>query len=477
MGSLILQQLYDYTDYQVCTAVLTDRMWGYALNIVDPGGGESYVSLRTYHTFRNLVADNGLFKPIFDTVTKKLADALGISLDIQRIDSTHFQSDMKKLSRLSLFVKTTNYFLKDLEKKYPTEFENLDPEIKEKYSTVKKDNKHDNDYFGKIRPSERDAQLETAVKNLHSLVSQFKENVQISSFKSFINLQRIINEQCTIKIVDDKEEANPKDPKEIAGNSLQNPSDPTASFDHRKGQGYQFQVAETCSESATEKGEKPKKNLITYVHVEGAHNSDANALIPAVDDLVANDLKPKKLLGDTPYGSEENIKYADKFGIEVIAPTPGSAPKNTTSLAEFKVNDGGIIIKCPEGQKPWNALPSTREDGQMRVYFDFKICKNCPSCESCPVKINNESVSISYTASQMNIAKHRQYELTEKFKKSYRMRSGIEATNSNLKRRFHLERLRVRGLAAVGLVASLKALALNILRVGSMTDLVKKETK
>jgi hypothetical protein len=472
MGALILQQMHDYTDCQTIDALLVDRAWEYALNIIDPGGGESSVSLRTYKTFRNLVADNGLFKPIFDTVTAELAGAMGVCLDLQRMDSTHFQSDMKKLTRLNLVVKTTNKFLSVLEKKHIKDFENLDPELKKNYLKI---DKIDNEYFGKIKPSERTSRLESAVNDLHTLVTQFKENDKIASLKQFNHLQRLLNEQCTVEIVNGKEEAKPKNPKEISGNSLQNFSDEDASYSGHKGQGYQLQIVETCAESATEKGEKPKKQLITHVHVEGAHNSDANALHPAVDDLIANKLKPEKLVCDTSYGSDENIKYAKNAGIDLIAPTPGCAPKDKFSLAEFVVEDG-IIKKCPEGQKPWNITPSSQENGQVRIDFNIEVCKNCSRCEFCPLKINDKLAWISYTASQMSIAQHRKFELTEEFKKSYRMRSGIEATNSHLKRRFHLGRLRVRGLGAVSLVANFKALALNILRAGRVADLVAIET-
>jgi hypothetical protein len=199
MGTLILQQAFDFTDTQTCLALLTDRCWEYALSIVDPGSLESNVSLRTYRTFRKLVADNGMFKPIFDSVTKNIATSLNVNLDNQRLDSTHFQSDMKKMSRLGLVVKTTDNFLKNLKKKFLEDFEKLDPKIQEK---IDKNDNSENDYFSGIKPSERTLKLEYAIKDMHHPVNIFKDNVDVISMNSFKHLQRVLNDQCTIEIID-----------------------------------------------------------------------------------------------------------------------------------------------------------------------------------------------------------------------------------------------------------------------------------
>jgi hypothetical protein len=42
--------------------------------------------------------------------------------------------------------------------------------------------------------------------------------------------------------------------------------------------------------------------LITYVELKGAAKSDSAALIPAIDYLLENNLKPESLTGDTLYG-------------------------------------------------------------------------------------------------------------------------------------------------------------------------------
>ena len=56
------------------------------------------------------------------------------------------------------------------------------------------------------------------------------------------------------------------------------------------------------------------------------------------------------------------------------------------------------------------------------------------------------------------------HEQTPEYREKYRARSGIESTNSSLKRRLGLKRLRVRGMPAVQLTIDLKLAGWNLLR-------------
>jgi hypothetical protein len=46
-------------------------------------------------------------------------------------------------------------------------------------------------------------------------------------------------------------------------------------------------------------------NLITYVEVEPAHNSDANVLVPAIKAREEPKLKPLELIADSLYGRDD----------------------------------------------------------------------------------------------------------------------------------------------------------------------------
>jgi hypothetical protein len=73
-------------------------------------------------------------------------------------------------------------------------------------------------------------------------------------------------------------------------------------------------------------------------------------------------------------------------------------------------------------------------------------------------------VILSSTKADAAVAQRRREQATAAFKERYKIRSGIEATNSELKRCHGLGKLRVRRRPRVGLVVRLKVLALNLKR-------------
>ncbi len=115
-------------------------------------------------------------------------------------------------------------------------------------------------------------------------MTQFESNRQVADMRSYKLLCRIAKDQLEVR---EDGTIEVKAPKQIPSDSLQNPSDPDATYSGHKGQGYQVQIMETYS--AHEDGAKDpgQLNLITYVEVEPACNSDAQALLPAIEATLA----------------------------------------------------------------------------------------------------------------------------------------------------------------------------------------------
>ena len=76
---------------------------------------------------------------------------------------------------------------------------------------------------------------------------------------------------------------------------------------------------------------------------------------------------------------------------------------------------------------------------------------------------------LSADLASVNIGRRRRAESDGQWRKRYGLRAGIEGTNSELKRRHGLGRLRVRGGERVRLAVYLKALACNVKRNGPGT--------
>jgi hypothetical protein len=147
---------------------------------------------------------------------------------------------------------------------------------------------------------------------------------------------RVLKEHCEIKA----EEGGPAELRvkaslEIPSDSLQNPSDPDATYAGHKGQGYQVQVMETYCTDEDEQQREKILNLITHVDVQRACNRDAHALIPALESATERGFAPAQVLADSLYGSDETSEKAEQMGVEVVFPTMGACKEKTFSLSEF----------------------------------------------------------------------------------------------------------------------------------------------
>ena len=452
LGALVLQQAHDLTDEETVNQVAFNTQWHYALNITEESDSAKYLCPKTLWNMRSIVVDNGLDALLFDHITDKLATVFKVKTDNQRIDSVHIKSNMRRLGRIGIVTSSINKFLVNLKRGHNELFDTIDKGIMDRYLSEK--SLH---CFSMVRPSESAKTLASVSADLFHLVEQFKDHPDITAMHSYKLLARVLKEQCTVS--DDGKRVEVKRPKEIPSDSLQNPSDPDATYSGHKGQGYQVQVMETYGkdEETREKG----LNLITYVHVEPAHESDAHALLPAIESSKERDLSPEELLADTSYGGDENCQKAAQLGVELISPTKSTKEKDGITLSDFEVNEKGDVVSCPQGQVP---VMTKKKKTRHTVAFDSHHCSSCPFQETCPVTQGTKYHYLRYTEKEMRLAQRRAYEHTDEFEDRYRWRSGIEATMSEYDRRTGVKHLRVRGFKAVRFCATVKAIGVNIFR-------------
>jgi len=70
IGLMILQQMHDLTDDQAVEQFCFNIKWHYALNITNPGDSASFVSHKSLWTMRDIIAQEGLYKDIFETTLR-----------------------------------------------------------------------------------------------------------------------------------------------------------------------------------------------------------------------------------------------------------------------------------------------------------------------------------------------------------------------------------------------------------------------
>jgi hypothetical protein len=455
LGVMILQQMHDLTDEETLHQYAFSIEWHYALDITDESDQASYLCAKTLWAMRFLLTQQNLYRVLFESVTDKLAEVFSVDPSKQRCDSVHIFSNMRHLGRIGLFRHTTKKFLINLKRHHQDLFEALDKALTDRYLS-----KQGEAVFSMVKPSESMGTLETLGADLFFLIERFKDHGPIIGMSSYQLMVRLLKEQCYVEQDGETQvqRVSIKPNKEVPSDSLQNPSDPEASYDGHKGQGYQMQVSETYSE---EQGDNKPLSLITEVIVEPAHKSDTDALIPLIEATQKRSLGPGKALVDAAYGSDENCEKAKALGVEVVSPVMGKPQENTLPLTDFVLTSEGAVSACPQGHAP---VKVKHKKGKYIVVFGIQTCSGCPHLKHCPVKPGKKGYYLRYDDKALRLAQRRAQEKTPEFREVYRFRAGIEGTMSQMDRKTGLKYLRVRGMTAVSFCAILKAAGINILR-------------
>jgi transposase len=120
--------------------------------------------------------------------------------------------------------------------------------------------------------------------------------------------------------------------------------------------------------------------LITAVDVAPAAEQDgpqAKHLIDAQPD----DRRPRRLVGDSAYGTGPvRAELADR-GVDVLAPVPEAHPKaGRLGKRDFTIDLAAGMVTCPAGQ---TAQIRTEPSGQRRATFTKTTCAGCPLRARC----------------------------------------------------------------------------------------------
>jgi hypothetical protein len=459
LGALVLQQMHDMTDAQTLEMLAFNQQWHYALNVRQED--EAYLCDKTLRNWRSRVVGLQLQQELFDKVTGALAKHYKVDPSLQRIDSTRVCSNMARLSRLSLMVRTIEVFLNRLRQ----ECAELWPLVEEQIIQRHLGREGVKGVFALTRPSEAQRRLPEAAADLLKLTRQFA-GTAAAELEEYALLGRVLKEQCEVGS-DDNDRGDPplrlREDKEVSGASLQNPSDPDATYNAHKGQGYRVQIMETYS--TDQAVQSPAVSLITHVAVGAMNEHDGAALLPAIKDATGRQLAPQAVVGDTHYGSQENCRMTEALGVKLVAPAQPPKDDQKLSLEDFELDDQNRVTRCPAGQTPVR-VSVTQNNSQ--ALFDKNICQACWQRKLCPVQKprsdRNLTLRLQYDQDRLEMRRRRLKELEPLFREDYRWRAGIEGTISRLKHVTGMVRLRVRELAKVSYAVVLKALGLNVFR-------------
>jgi transposase len=443
MSVLVLKEVFNLTDAEALEQLEWNTAWHYALDLLPE---EAHTCQKTLHNFRVKLLGDDQGAGFFESTTARLIEKAGLSTRRQRQDSTHILPCIKLLTRLGLFVSTITKFLEALRKAHPRLCAEVCEEILGRYLDRE-------GYFADARSSEAPRRLADAAVDTYWLVARFGEHRDVSKMESFALLRRLYDDQC---VPPDTDTPDKIELRELpSSSSLQSPSDPDVTYGH-KGKGYEVQLTETCEEGNA-------FQAITAVAVNNANESDQQQVIPQLEQTERTcGAAPEALHADCGYGSGENLVAAKEHGTELYAPIGAKASEGVT-LSDFEVSADGDVVRCPVGEAP--IAHETTHGGKVRLaVFAGERCAACPLIDGCPTRTRGDDRVLRFTAPEAAVARRRAEQETPAFKERHKIRSGIEATNSELKRCHGLGKLRVRRRGRVALSVRLKALALNVKR-------------
>ncbi len=446
-GLLLLKECMNWTKEQAVEAYGFHTEVHYALNL-EPQGHD--LSVRTLERYQRYCEQDEVGQQVMHDVTCRLVQVLGTRIEQQRLDSTHVFSDMAQLGRTRLLGVALKRFLTQVQRHDPAAYAALDPILRERYAPSAAR------LFADTAPDcpARRLLRQQVAEDLYQVLRHFADQPAQAQRPTYQALERIFYEQCEVH--EEKVTVKEKTGKRV----MQNPSDPDATYDGYKGPGYQAQIAETCHPDN-------ETQLITCVVPQTAAVPDEQGVAPVLADLQASGLLPEQMLGDMHYPSDENVQLAERYGVELVGPVPGAAPTerpDDLNIDDFVIDEKTEqVVGCPEGQTPTSSVHDPAR-GKTRTTMPAAACGRCAFRNQCPVQEGPDGYHLEHTAKQRRLAGRRREQQTEVFRERYRRRSGIESTNSGLKRRTGLGRLRVRGRRRVFQTLYLKIAGWNILR-------------
>ena len=465
LGLCLLQELNNLSDQQALDTFSFDIRWRYALEISDD---EDYLSRRSLVEFRRRLTakdpEMKLVRNVFDHIRDSAIQRLGVSASNQRLDSTHIISNIRIRGRLALFSNTLTLFLKSLDE---TQFSRIPKAIEQWHSSESEG------WFG-LGPAEQKVKVEELAQYVYELIVLFDKDNEVRNSEPYQLLNRLFCEQCEFTKGSSSSDQSSKIQvkKQSEGATLQSPYDPDASYGHR-GAGYSVHITETCNNLE-------KTEIITDYEVHGAARSDIGKALSVIERLGAGGLKPETLFADGGYPSVPSALTVIKQDIEFMAPVNrGRLSDEIMGRDLFRFDSEGFATECPMGHRPihhriLSGNNTTRRS--LHAIFDGDICRSCKMLDQCPVRApnhRNRGCQARDTVGDFRLEitpeirlRDEMYSIqqTTEWKDRYKIRSGIEATNSELKRSHGLGKLRVRRAAKVCFAVACKVIACNIKR-------------
>jgi len=317
------------------------------------------------------------------------------------------------------------------------------------------DKGHKNETIYRTKDTEAESKLETLFKHTEALYqAAITVGEKATSTKAFSILSRFIQEQTNVE--ENRRVLKPG--KEISPESLQNPTDPDATYRYKYGDniGYVANVVNAYD------GEN---QVITHYDLEPNTYSDQKFAKDTIQSLseTQNSTEKKILSVDGAFYSDELSQEAKEQNIELVPSQLTGAKPNPEKLGydQFEVDETTQkVVKCPGGQTP----DESYYDAKKKCYtvkMDKPTCAACPLRDKCPIKPQKKKNVARFSEQRYRNDQIRTRMETEEYRELANSRAGVEGIPSVLRRRYRVDQMPIRGLVRSKIWFGFKIAAMN----------------
>ena len=432
-GLLILRDIFNQSDEEALNSLMFDIRYQHALHTTSfkeqPISKNSLTNFRAAVYKYNQEYGVDLIQQEIEAHAQTFSKILNIEGKTVRMDSLTVSSSCRKLSRLEIIYSTVARLIKVIDKN-TTLAENFKPYL---------DESHYNDTIYRARDKDLNSKIKKVLKDGLKLYFLYK-NKEMGKTEEFKLLARMLKEQ------------KGKSSKNISPDSLQNPTDPDATY-RKKGKkkhiGYTANIVEKFDDN---------NRMIEGYDLQKNTYSDQKF----AEDTISKLDKGTTALTDGAYYSEDIDKKAKARGIKIVPTNLVGGGKNSNG-DKFEIEEKEHLVKkCPSGHKPIN---SKFKEGSYRAHFNKKHCANCPLRKDCSVVEQKKSYLFKVSEKTLHRCQLITKMGTSEYQELAKKRAGIEGIPSVLRRRYKIDHLPVRGEVRSKVWLGFKISAINCKRL------------
>ena len=453
IGSSIIKEIQDLSDDEVMSGLMFDVRMQYALHTTSYE--EQPLSDRTLSRLRERLYEyeqetgKDLMKEEILSLSGAIAKLMKLKPQMKRMDSLMIASACKDMMRLEVVYTTVSNLVRATHRAHGDEL------LAGLGNYLKEDDKNRVIYHNKAE--ERAAKIQSILEDGALLMKRLGDVGE--ELPEYVLAKRMLNDQST---EDEQGKVIAKSNHDIAPDSLQNPSDPEATYRKKAEEhhtGYVANIVETFNESGD--------SVITDYSFEQNRHSDSEFCKEAINNIATTgETSPEEkvvLISDGAFASRANSEIAEANNV-ILVTTALSGPTPPDVFADFDIDaENKRVLRCPAGYEPLRQGRNQATDTH-RIVMEKSQCGNCPNRGQCNAKMQAKSAVVMVSENKINRArvKNNGSVSPEEYAKYRNLRNAVEGIPSVLRRVYDVDEMPVYGKMKSKLFFGFKIAAINV---------------